>query len=71
MSLLTNRSAVATRDVYGSGPIACVTNARQPVVATVWMAACGSWTVASVPVMSPAWQSERDSGDQSPQQADL
>lgn len=36
VSLLTNRSAVATRDVYGSGPIACVTNARQPVVATVW-----------------------------------
>lgn len=36
VSLLTNRSAVATRDVYGSGLIACVTNARQPVVATVW-----------------------------------
>jgi hypothetical protein len=36
VSLLTNCSAVATRDVYGSGPIACVTNARQPVVATVW-----------------------------------
>jgi len=36
VSLLTNRSAVATRDVFGSGPIACVTNSRQPIVATVW-----------------------------------
>ena len=36
VSLLANCSTVATRDVYGSGPIACVTNARQPVVATVW-----------------------------------
>jgi len=36
VSLLANCSTVATRDVYGSGPIACVTNARQPIVATVW-----------------------------------
>lgn len=36
VSLLTNRSDVATRDVYGVGKVACVTNARQPVVATCW-----------------------------------
>ena len=36
VSLLTNRSDVAARDVYGVGKVACVTNARQPVVATCW-----------------------------------
>ena len=36
VSLLTNRSDVATRDVYGVGKVACVTNARQPVVTTCW-----------------------------------
>ncbi len=36
VSLLTNRSDVTTRDVYGLGRVACVTNARQPVVVTCW-----------------------------------